>query len=804
MTPPAAIGRASSWLALSLLLVMIATLALAPPSGSLDSESLLFLGVAALLLENAAVFMPCFGVFSPAPAVYLAAGATPGLGPAAGMLLALGGLLLRTVLVAPRRDCKWFEAWLEIMPVALGLAAMAALGRAGLDGPWPSAVAAGAIMALARQYWPRRLMAERLERNQYLTWVGVLLTLKSLWLGPIFGGLTILALMQTSKWQMLWALPLLWGVCKAADYAIFRVEALEAEASRKKLAESQSHLEEARTEASRARVQLQSAAEREALLEGFAQQLASDPTIEQVVKGALATIRALVPCDQSAIYLAQDGQLEPSGRAEPGVRQAFASGRVATPRTLAEPKSGGDAHWLAVPLGREGVLYVGRDKKPFNKEEGARLALVAEKATLAIGASRRSQARQQAFQESTAARYQLQERVGLLALLMEGARELASSLEIPVLEKAVKELLERVVPHDVGALITSRGQFAWAEGAHRKPGPELAHAVLVRKVLKSGQPHLDADGATLIEGMKSLIVVPLRTEQEVTGALLLAAGPARSFNQEHENLLSAIAYQAAVALANAGHFQDVVEARRQLEQSQAQLIQTSKLTAVGQLAAGVSHELNNPLGAISVSIASAQTQLSKGNPDKANQRLERALKATERAQHIINKLLFYSRKSADEEPVDLVEVVTDTIDFLHHHVDQHGFTITTDLAPVPTVMARPKDLQQVLVNLVLNAIDAGKALPAESRQVIVATSHDQQNAQISVRDRGPGMPPEVLERIFEPFYTTKDVGEGTGLGLSVSHQIVTRHGGTLTAESEPGKGAVFYLRLPLPGQDTQA
>ncbi|MCA9791594.1 MAG: GAF domain-containing protein, partial [Candidatus Eremiobacteraeota bacterium] len=609
MTPPAAIQRASIWLALSLLLVMIATLGLAPPAATLDSEALLFLGVAALLLENAAVFMPCFGVFSPAPAVYLAAAATPGLGPAVAIFLGLGGLLLRTVLVAPRRDCQWLEAWLELLPVALGILLMAVVGYAGLEAAWPRALIGGAVMALARQYWPRRLMSDRLARDQYLTWVGVLLTLQSLWLGPIFGGLTILALMQQSKWQMLWAMPLLWGVCKAADYAIFRVEALEAEASRKKLAESQSHLEEARTEASRAREKLQSAAEREALLEGFAQQLASDPTIEQVVKGALATIRALVPCREAAIYLARDGRLEPSGQAEPGVAQAFESGRVATPRTLSQPASGADTHWLAVPLGKEGVLYVGRDTRPFNKDEGSRLALVAEKATLAIGASRRSQARQQAFQESTAARYQLQERVELLALLMEGARELASSLEIPVLESSVKQLLERVVPHDVGALITHRGQFAWAEGNHPKPGPEVALATVVKRVLATGQPHLDADGAGLIPGMKSIIVVPLRTEQDITGALLLAAAPAHSFNTEHENLLSAIAYQAAVALANAGHFQDVVEARRQLEESQAQLIQSSKLTAVGQLAAGVSHELNNPLGAISVSIASAQTQL---------------------------------------------------------------------------------------------------------------------------------------------------------------------------------------------------
>ncbi len=191
-------------------------------------------------------------------------------------------------------------------------------------------------------------------------------------------------------------------------------------------------------------------------------------------------------------------------------------------------------------------------------------------------------------------------------------------------------------------------------------------------------------------------------------------------------------------------------------------------------------------------------QLEASKPERALKKVKRGLKAVDQARHIIKKLLRYSRKNTERlEEVNVNEVVTETIDFVGHYLDRGDFEVSTELQPVGPVAGRAQELQQVLVNLILNAIDASDELEPNQRRVRLATAQEGEFVTLSVEDWGRGMTPEQLERAFDPFYTTKEVGEGTGLGLSVSQQIVSQHNGALTAESTPGQGTTFTLRLPI-------
>lgn len=236
-------------------------------------------------------------------------------------------------------------------------------------------------------------------------------------------------------------------------------------------------------------------------------------------------------------------------------------------------------------------------------------------------------------------------------------------------------------------------------------------------------------------------------------------------------------------------------ALRELKESQAALIQSSKLAAIGQLAAGVAHELNTPLAAISVAIDGSLMTLDT-KPDRARARLEKATASVEQMREIISKLLFYSRDArSGRSETDLNQVVRDSLQLVGHQLRLDNIEVDLDLRDLPPLNVNANELQQVITNLLLNAKDAMLAPGAPGKRVLIASRREGERSVVSVRDQGVGMTEAVRLRIFEPFYTTKDVGKGTGLGLSTSLQLVQQHGGELKVESQVGQGTTFTIRL---------
>jgi two-component system, NtrC family, sensor kinase len=225
----------------------------------------------------------------------------------------------------------------------------------------------------------------------------------------------------------------------------------------------------------------------------------------------------------------------------------------------------------------------------------------------------------------------------------------------------------------------------------------------------------------------------------------------------------------------------------------ARLMETERLAAVGELVAGVAHEVNNPLSSIS---AFAQLLLrDEALTPQQRESLDVIRSETGRASQVVRDLLAFARRSAPRrEPLDLNQVVERTVRLRNYQLTSSGIRVVLDLSPdIPAIHGDARQLQQVVLNLVTNAIQAMANIGGGT--LSIATRGDRKSVALDVADTGPGIPPELRARIFEPFFTTKPEGEGTGLGLSVSYGIVTAHGGTITLVDAPA-GARFVVELP--------
>jgi signal transduction histidine kinase len=261
------------------------------------------------------------------------------------------------------------------------------------------------------------------------------------------------------------------------------------------------------------------------------------------------------------------------------------------------------------------------------------------------------------------------------------------------------------------------------------------------------------------------------------------------FLKEERNLIDSVAGQVALIIER----KEAEEERSRLE---GQLRHADRLATIGLLAAGVAHELNEPLGNI---LGFAQlAKKCRGLPKSAKKDLGKIESASLQARDIIRKLLIFARQMPPQKTrVDLHHVVEETLDFLQGRFAEMGITVECRLpAALPAIPADPGQLSQVLVNLIVNAL---QAMPKGGKLTIGARA-THRNVSLTVEDTGTGMSQEVLDQIFVPFFTTKDVGEGTGLGLPVVHGIVSAHGGTIHVESKVGSGTRFEIRLPIHGQ----
>lgn len=236
-------------------------------------------------------------------------------------------------------------------------------------------------------------------------------------------------------------------------------------------------------------------------------------------------------------------------------------------------------------------------------------------------------------------------------------------------------------------------------------------------------------------------------------------------------------------------------ASRKLKETRDQLVQSSKMTVLGELAAGLAHELNQPLTVIKGISMSLLRSSGPSRPDK--EKLQLIADASDKMEMIIKHLGVFSRsESAQTMPVDLAETVNSALVMVREMLAENGIKVVTELKTLPFVQGSPNRLEQVIINLVANAKDAmgrGGRLTITAAPMI---SRGRKSVRLDISDTGRGISKENLRRIFDPFFTTKAAGKGTGLGLSISYGIIQEHSGEITVESSP-EGTTFHITLPV-------
>jgi signal transduction histidine kinase len=269
-----------------------------------------------------------------------------------------------------------------------------------------------------------------------------------------------------------------------------------------------------------------------------------------------------------------------------------------------------------------------------------------------------------------------------------------------------------------------------------------------------------------------------------------------------------IAFIVAVILAQAGLISVLLHehhqrrlAEVQSKQRMAELAHINRYSTAGELTASISHEINQPLGAILTNAETAQSMLRSSRPDieELNNIVNDIIQDDRRASEVIRRMRSLLKKAPFEQKrFDLNALVGETVEFLSSLAVARKVELADFIMPVvlPIVGDRIQ-LQQVILNLVVNAIDAMADMPSESRKISIRTSRGENCAELVVSDRGPGIPADRLKEIFEPFFTSK--AQGMGMGLSIARTIVEAHNGRIWAENQPGEGASFQIRLPLEG-----
>jgi signal transduction histidine kinase len=265
------------------------------------------------------------------------------------------------------------------------------------------------------------------------------------------------------------------------------------------------------------------------------------------------------------------------------------------------------------------------------------------------------------------------------------------------------------------------------------------------------------------------------------------------FLREEQSLMDGVARQVGLIIENRLAEEERIRLQEQLRHA-------DRLATIGQLAAGVAHEINEPLGAI---LGFAQFIGKAGDlPEQVKGDAAKIVNASLHAREIVKKLLiFASQMPTKKSAVNLNEIIEEGLSFLESRCAKENIELVRVLSSdIPDIVADPRQLNQVLVNLVVNAI---QSMP-DGGTLTISTGFESEYVYVTVKDTGIGMSDEVKNRIFLPFFTTKEVGHGTGLGLSVVHGIVKSHGGTINVETELGKGSLFEVRLPIESGEENA
>ena len=329
-------------------------------------------------------------------------------------------------------------------------------------------------------------------------------------------------------------------------------------------------------------------------------------------------------------------------------------------------------------------------------------------------------------------------------------------------------------------------------------------------------------------GYRALLVAPLLRGEDIVGMLVVRRKTSGAFPQNTVDLIKTFAAQSALAIENARLFQNIEASLKDLRTAQDRLVQTEKLASLGQLTAGIAHEIKNPLNfvnnfsAVSVELIDELREALGGAhldsklraeiseiADTLQGNLDKVVQHGKRADAIVKNMLLHSRQgSGEHRPVDINALVDESLNLAYHgaRAEKQGFNITLERSFDPAageVDLFPQEITRVLLNLISNGFYAATKRKVEANggdyepTLAAATKNLGDRVEIRIRDNGTGIPPEVRDKLFNPFFTTKPAGEGTGLGLSISHDIIVKqHGGSIEVDTRPGEFTEFRIVLP--------
>ena len=390
---------------------------------------------------------------------------------------------------------------------------------------------------------------------------------------------------------------------------------------------------------------------------------------------------------------------------------------------------------------------------------------------------------------------------------------------------AIKRICE-VVDAQVGCLMALDGedmrlvcQGFWQDGsctesATSQPLGALPPTGIVRRIVESQHAYTFSQGEidpfllntlSLLKSppIESIVIVPVANREETVGILLAGRLKGKpSFDEVESLLLETIAAMLSLWFQNLSLRQEIGALSSKLSRVDAQLLQSAKLAATGKLAASIAHEINNPLQSVQSCIYLVADGMIEKGPNK--QYLDIAREELDRIARIVQRLAdLYRPPQEGRRPTNINSLLENVLALMGKRLQQSNVRVTKLLASdLPSLVVVSDQIKQVAFNLILNAVEAmpeGGDLDIISR---VVRENRQPRVEIVFKDSGVGIAPEAIERIFDPFYTTK--AKGTGLGLSISHDIIERHGGRIQVESTVGKGSVFTISLPVTGLEEQA
>jgi signal transduction histidine kinase len=512
---------------------------------------------------------------------------------------------------------------------------------------------------------------------------------------------------------------------------------------------------------------------------------------------------------------------------------------------------------LATPLMREdeaiGALMVRRTEvRPFTDKQIELVTTFADQAVIAIENVRlfdEVQARTRDLAES------LQQQTATADVLKAISR---SAFDLKTVLDALVEAAARLCEADQGTIARERDGVYLRVATYGFPddfteyvknlrvvperGTATGRALLEGKVVHI--PDVQADPEyTFVEaqklgGFRTILSVPMLREGNPIGVLTLTRYEVRPFSDKQIELVTTFADQAAIAIENVRLFESVGARTRELAKSldelrtaQDRLVQTEKLASLGQLTAGIAHEIKNPLNfinnfsAVSVElIDELRDALAGANldsklrgeiseiEDMLQGNLDKVVQHGKRADSIVKNMLLHSRQGSQEHrPVDINAIVEESLNLAYHgaRAEKQGFNITLERSLDPTageIDVFPQEITRVLINLISNGFYAATKRKAEANggnyepTLAASTKNLGNSVEIRIRDNGTGIPPEVKAKLFSPFFTTKPAGEGTGLGLSISHDVIVKqHGGSIEVDTQPGEFTEFRIVLPRAG-----